>query len=104
MERRGQDLAVSISPDSVSSAQRAQPDRQPNPLRFRPFNQGGNVLRSGAGMSRFLSAEMRKIRGWEGAGGQHKAEGCGGKFIGVQRLSFRGRFHRRPRLNTATKA
>ena len=63
MKRPGQELAVSISPDSVSSVRLAQPDCQPNPRRFRTLNQGGNVLRPGAGVSRFLSAEMREVRG-----------------------------------------
>ena len=61
MERRGQELAVSISPDSVSSGQLAQPDRQPNPLRFRTFNQGGNVLGEGAAGSGIWQAGVADL-------------------------------------------
>lgn len=57
MERRGQELAVSISPDSVASGPLAQLDRQPNPPRFRTFNQGGDVGGAGAGVGDFVAGE-----------------------------------------------
>lgn len=62
--RQGQALAVSNSPDSVSSGQLAQPGCPPKPLGFPILNQGGDVLGAGAGVNKCLSPKMGETPSW----------------------------------------